>query len=147
MLLLPRLRWPGVQVGSGYVPLNFQNYRCQSMVAWAKDPRWTQRGADSNFDASAVWKELLQPFGLGPMRDVCYHCCSQFAVSREAVRLRPRRFYEQLLHLSLTPGTAHIAWLLEYTWHLIFGKPAKMAKVDRCEVVARVSCAQIRTRN
>ena len=143
LALLQRLRWP--EHREAYLPLNYQNYRCQSMTKWATDPRWTYHGAaDGNFNASAVWEEVLQPYGLGPLRDVCYHCCSQFAVSRAAVRLRPREFYQKLLRLALRSGTSHVAWLLEYTWHLIFGLPAKMNKVDGCHIVERLPCSLVR---
>ncbi|KPM43652.1 hypothetical protein AK830_g2864 [Neonectria ditissima] len=51
-------------------------------------------------------------------------CCSQFAVRREAIRIRPRaeyvRFREWLLVSPL--GDDLSGRVLEYSWHVIFGK-------------------------
>jgi len=156
LALLPRLRWPDADAGAapgvataapGYVPLNYQNYRCESLSQWAHSSksmcggRCANKTGDANFNASAVWGELMAPYGLGPqLRDVCYYCCSQFAVSRAAVRARPRALYEGLLALALSDGAKHAAWLLEFTWHVIFGRPARLPRVAGCAVVERLPC-------
>ncbi|KAK4447111.1 hypothetical protein QBC34DRAFT_410452 [Podospora aff. communis PSN243] len=51
-------------------------------------------------------------------------CCSQFAVSRDAIRSRPREDYVRwrtwLLETELTDDLS--GRVLEYMWHIIFGK-------------------------
>ncbi|KAL2152155.1 hypothetical protein VTH82DRAFT_5339 [Thermothelomyces myriococcoides] len=53
-------------------------------------------------------------------------CCSQFAVSREAVRARPREDYvrwrDWLLRTPLDDDLS--GRVFEYMWHIIFGKDA-----------------------
>ncbi|KAJ5303812.1 Lipase class 3 [Penicillium atrosanguineum] len=52
-------------------------------------------------------------------------CCSQFALSREQVLQRPKSDYERfrrwLMDTKLDSGTS--GRVLEYSWHMIFGKP------------------------
>ena len=51
----------------------------------------------------------------------CFRGGAQFSVSREAVRRRPREFYERALELSLEmPDAAHS---LERLWDRFFGEP------------------------
>ncbi|KAK1762914.1 hypothetical protein QBC33DRAFT_460525 [Phialemonium atrogriseum] len=53
-------------------------------------------------------------------------CCSQFAVTKETVQRRPRadyvRFRQWLIETSLVDDLS--GRVLEYSWHIIFGKPA-----------------------
>ncbi|KAH6616911.1 hypothetical protein F5144DRAFT_377219 [Chaetomium tenue] len=69
--------------------------------------------------------EELMP-GVEVPREVGVGCCSQFAVSREAVRRRSREDYvrwrEWLLQTPL--GDDLSGRVLEYMWHIIFGKGA-----------------------
>ncbi|KAJ5223300.1 hypothetical protein N7468_007842 [Penicillium chermesinum] len=55
-------------------------------------------------------------------------CCSQFAVSREAVRARPKADYERcrqwLLDVDLDNATS--GRIFEYAWHIMFGKTAEL---------------------
>ncbi|KAJ6115472.1 Protein of unknown function DUF3431 [Penicillium sp. IBT 16267x] len=54
-------------------------------------------------------------------------CCSQFAVSREAVVARGKGDYERmrkwLLESPLDAGTS--GRIFEYSWHIMFGKPSQ----------------------
>ncbi|RAH59526.1 hypothetical protein BO85DRAFT_416726 [Aspergillus piperis CBS 112811] len=53
-------------------------------------------------------------------------CCAQFAVSREQVLQRPREDYikirQWIIHTPL--DDAHSGRVMEYLWHIIFGKEA-----------------------
>ena len=71
---------------------------------------------------AAAWKEL---FGNNKVPKVIgAPCCSQFAVSREAVLKRPladyQRMYDWVLHNTLPDEVT--SNIMEYTWHIIFGK-------------------------
>ncbi|KAI1437852.1 hypothetical protein GGR50DRAFT_610056 [Xylaria sp. CBS 124048] len=66
-------------------------------------------------------------------------CCSQFGVTRERVRRRPRadyvRFRDWLLHTPL--DDALNGRVFEFAWHIIFGKEAvhcPVAKTCYCDV-------------
>ena len=49
--------------------------------------------------AVQAYDRFLGRAGLGPMpRNVSFACCSQFAVTKEAVRVRSRFFWQQNLH-------------------------------------------------
>lgn len=54
-------------------------------------------------------------------------CCAQFAVTREQIRARPREDYERifswLMETSLNDSIS--GRVLEYTWHIIFGRKAQ----------------------
>lgn len=53
-------------------------------------------------------------------------CCAQFAVTRDRIRVRPQKDYQHyrqwLLDTSLENQVS--GRVLEYSWHIIFGKPA-----------------------
>ncbi|KAJ2901747.1 Thioredoxin-like protein AAED1 [Zalerion maritima] len=70
---------------------------------------------------AGAWRELFP--GLPVPELVGVGCCSQFAVSREAVLSRPRedyaRYREWLMDTEL--GDALSGRVLEYAWHVIFG--------------------------
>ncbi|GAA82515.1 similar to An02g01160 [Aspergillus luchuensis IFO 4308] len=66
-------------------------------------------------------------------------CCAQFAVSREQVLQRPREDYIKIRQwIILTPlDDAHSGRVMEYLWHIIFGKEAVYCpdeEVCYCEV-------------
>ena len=52
-------------------------------------------------------------------------CCSQFAVTRDAVRNRSRADYERYLDIVSYSNIDNyfLGRIFEYTWHVIFGKP------------------------
>jgi hypothetical protein len=81
-------------------------------VPWSKNPERREL-------STGVLYELL--FG-EPSPDVfCFRGGAQFAVSGEAVRRRPREFYEKAKKLSLEIHDA--AHSLERMWDRFFGKP------------------------
>jgi hypothetical protein len=55
-------------------------------------------------------------------------CCAQFAATKEAIRARPKEFWERLQKwLIETPLDSAVSGrLIEYTWHLIFQKEAML---------------------
>ncbi|KAL2256550.1 hypothetical protein VTK26DRAFT_1500 [Humicola hyalothermophila] len=69
--------------------------------------------------------EELMP-GVEVPEEVGVSCCSQFAVSREAVWRRPRKEYERWREWLLqTPLEDDLSGrVFEYLWHIIFGKDA-----------------------
>ncbi|KAK7921374.1 hypothetical protein PG985_009396 [Apiospora marii] len=74
----------------------------------------------------AIYKRAFEELLPGaPVPDVvAVSCCSQFAVTREAVRRRPRadyaRFRDWLLETPLTDDLS--GRVMEFAWHIIFGK-------------------------
>lgn len=74
-----------------------------------------------------LYAELLHvplakvPSGVGHM------CCGQFVVTRDRIRQRPSRDYEQILHwIAYTTFTDDygIGWSIEKLWHVLFGMSA-----------------------
>lgn len=55
-------------------------------------------------------------------------CCAQFAASKEAILARPKEFWQKLQEwLIETPLEPSVSGrLIEYTWHLLFAKEAKL---------------------
>ncbi|KAK8077188.1 hypothetical protein PG996_003358 [Apiospora saccharicola] len=74
----------------------------------------------------AIYKQAFEELLPGvPVPDVvAVSCCSQFAVTREAIRRRPRedyvRFRDWLLNTPLTDDLS--GRVMEFAWHIIFGK-------------------------
>ncbi|KAL2163016.1 hypothetical protein VTH06DRAFT_6852 [Thermothelomyces fergusii] len=88
----------------------------------------TTTTAAAGTTAKAVFKrafEELMPGAAVPER-VGVGCCSQFAVSRDAVRARPRADYARWRDWLLrTPLADEVSGrVFEYMWHIIFGKEA-----------------------
>ncbi|KAK0725277.1 hypothetical protein B0H67DRAFT_483041 [Lasiosphaeris hirsuta] len=73
-----------------------------------------------------VYKQAFQELmpGVEVPEVVGVSCCSQFAVSRDAIRRRPREDYVRWRNWLLeTPLTDSLSGrVFEYTWHIIFGK-------------------------
>lgn len=76
--------------------------------------------------ANRIYKQAFEELmpGIGAPDLVGVSCCSQFAVSQETIRLRPREEYirwrKWLLETELPDDLS--GRVLEYTWHVIFGK-------------------------
>ncbi|KAK8094869.1 hypothetical protein PG997_001554 [Apiospora hydei] len=74
----------------------------------------------------AIYKTAFEELLPGvPVPDiVAVSCCSQFAVTREAIQRRPRedyvRFRDWLLNTPLTDDLS--GRVMEFAWHIIFGK-------------------------
>lgn len=79
-------------------------------VNWSKNPDRHELELD------ALYKSLFS----GPCPPLFhFYVGAQFAVSRDAVRARPRGFYEKALELSL--GNANAAHCFERIWDRVFG--------------------------
>ncbi|TVY81383.1 hypothetical protein LSUE1_G005564 [Lachnellula suecica] len=70
-----------------------------------------------------AFKELFPGEQMPPRIGVA--CCAQFAVTREKIRERPLTDYKRYRQWLLdTPLDNHVSGrVLEYSWHIIFGKP------------------------
>jgi hypothetical protein len=69
-------------------------------------------------------------------------CCAQFAVSREQIYQRPVEDYVEIRQwlLDTDLDNAHSGRVMEYLWHVIFGKEAVLcpdAQTCYCEVYGR----------
>jgi len=70
------------------------------------------------------WNNLFLEF-FGDMPPIFFHyCCGQFAVSKERILLRPKKFYQRAYDWIINePVYSERAKLFEYTWSYIFGEP------------------------
>lgn len=117
---------------TGYANLRCQNTPgCPDAIrpfrsgpAPSSDPM--QRGAAANAEKfyAQAWRELFNNTQVPEV--VAAPCCSQFAVSRKQVMQRPKadydRFYRWVLNTALSDDV--VAGIMEYTWHIIFGRDA-----------------------
>ncbi len=81
-------------------------------VPWSKNPE--RRELSTGVLYERLFEEVSPDF-------FCFRGGAQFAVSREAVWCRPRKFYERALELSLEIADA--AHSLERLWDRFFGAP------------------------
>ncbi|KAJ6155860.1 hypothetical protein N7470_006426 [Penicillium chermesinum] len=106
---------------TGYV--NLRSNSSQAAIS-AKDP--TTRPIPPPVEYPDRFLELFPDEELPEVVGV--PCCSQFAVSREAVRARPKADYERcrqwLLDVDLDNATS--GRIFEYAWHIMFGKTAEL---------------------
>ncbi|KAJ5184640.1 hypothetical protein N7472_009480, partial [Penicillium cf. griseofulvum] len=86
-----------------------------------------------------IWSEL---FGLDPSTapplQVGYHCCAQFAVTKQRIRERGWNEYDRTLKWiehNEWSNSYGIGWMLEKLWHIMFG----MAAVD-CQETTQCRC-------
>ncbi|KAF5244570.1 hypothetical protein FANTH_7649 [Fusarium anthophilum] len=99
---------------------------CPAEIRPIKDEAPAKEGEPIH--ARHVYKAAFQELfpSLEIPEEVGVTCCSQFAVRRETIHLRPRaeyvRFREWLIVSAL--GDDLSGRVLEYSWHIIFGKPA-----------------------
>ena len=105
--------------------------------ASANGPRWKEAMAGYFMQA---WREGLGvAFGAPlPPPYIQTACCATFAASREAIRRRPRSFYEGLRHWLLTTKQdkywAGVA--IEFSWHMMFSGEAVLDPgVEECRKV------------
>ena len=87
--------------------------------------------ADESYAAmQQYWPKVFAPW-LGPMpKQLCYDCCAQFVVSRDAIRQRPLAAYKAWLAFTQDPAVRKTEYMFEYTWHLIFGEDACVQQAD-----------------
>jgi hypothetical protein len=71
---------------------------------------------------ATAWKALFP--NVPVPREVAAPCCSQFAVSREQVLMRPLSDYQRMYNWVMNNDLPDEATsnIMEYTWHIIFGK-------------------------
>ncbi|KAA8650268.1 hypothetical protein EYZ11_006098 [Aspergillus tanneri] len=106
---------------NGYVNLRCQeDPGCPSEIRPSLENSPTGKPADKIY--AQAWRELFNNTDVP--NEVGVPCCSQFAVSRDQVLKRPLSdyewFYSWVLNNNLKDDeTAHV---MEYTWHIIFGK-------------------------
>jgi hypothetical protein len=84
----------------------------------------TYVGAQTEVTYAAGFQELFP--GVPVPAEVGTACCAQFAVTRSTIHARPREEYihfrEWLLSTPLEDSIS--GRIMEYSWHIIFGKPA-----------------------
>ena len=106
---------------NGYVNLRCQEtHGCPDEIQPFRSPAKPGKTAEKVY--AQAWQELFNNTQVPQV--VAAPCCSQFAVSRNQVLKRPRSdyewFYNWVLMTSLSDElTANV---MEYTWHIIFGK-------------------------
>ncbi|KAI0400902.1 hypothetical protein F4802DRAFT_601540 [Xylaria palmicola] len=125
---LRRFRLPHLR-RAGYVNLRcVWVIGCPAEIRPALDAADADAGGGGPVHARHVYKAAFEALLPGaPVPDlVAVSCCSQFAVTREAIRSRPRadyiRYREWLLATPL--DDALNGRVFEFAWHIIFGKEA-----------------------
>ncbi|KAF2746682.1 hypothetical protein M011DRAFT_403778 [Sporormia fimetaria CBS 119925] len=124
--VLRNLRLPHV-LRRGYVSL-----RCTWVIGcpaelWPRNPSRFRKNDDRAKTEVAYADAFRILFPGTPVPDIVgAHASSQFAVSREQIRARPKKEYERMrAWLLLTPLPDAISGrVLEYMWHIVFGMPA-----------------------
>ncbi|KAI1610042.1 hypothetical protein EDD36DRAFT_422114 [Exophiala viscosa] len=85
---------------------------------------------DSTWESHGLWAQAFSEFFPNQTipSKVSSPCCAQFAVTREAVHQWPVTKYEQIREFMWARGgwemVTKMGIVLEYMWHVIFGKPA-----------------------
>lgn len=112
------------------------------------------RGVAYEYFEAFLWLQAMQivrgydhffgPAGLGPMPDMIkFTCCSQFLVTRETIRFRPRKFYSRTIaYLADNDlrGNHHVdkkyvlGDMLTVLWGMIFGEPPIILPMDECKL-------------
>lgn len=122
--VLKHLQLPHVQK-RGYVAL-----RCSWTMGCPAElhPTNPSSGSDDRSQNERAYAQVFRHLFPGqPVPDIVgAHCSSQFAVSRERVRARPKSEYEWIQYwLVDTDLPDQISGrVIEYMWHVIFGMPA-----------------------
>ena len=117
----------------GYVNLNWdkEGGTCKSDVI---DPKDEFNDAPRIF--KRYWQATLGRY-IGPIPPkINFHCCAQFAVSKERMRGRPKKFYADMIEwLENSPVIDfESSRLFEFSWHMIFGEEAEMKCQKFCDV-------------
>lgn len=110
-----------------YVQRNgYANLRCQDSPGCPDEIQPFRSPARAGQNAEHVyaqaWQELFNNTNVPQV--VAVPCCSQFAVSRDQVLKRPKSDYDRFYHWVLNTPLSDdlIARVMEYTWHIIFGR-------------------------
>jgi hypothetical protein len=83
-----------------------------------------------------LWRDVLQKeLGALPENGIEAPCCASFVVKREAILAHPKTFYSSIIDYIV--GSQYSDQLtgrtLEYTWHMIFGQPARV-NYRKCDI-------------
>lgn len=119
---LRQLRFETVQA-KGYVNLRCVAIPgCPDEIQPFRNPWEHHRTTEHIYEAA--WNEMFGPAKVPEVIGV--PCCSQFAVSMNQIRKRPKSDYERYLTwLMNTPLSDDLSGrVFEYTWHMIFGQDA-----------------------
>lgn len=106
---------------NGYVNLRCQETPgCPDEIQPFRSPAKPGKTAEKVY--AQAWQELFNSTQVPQV--VAAPCCSQFAVSRNQVLKRPRSDYEWFYNWVLMTNLSDelTANVMEYTWHIIFGK-------------------------
>lgn len=110
-------------------------------LKWNKYPYMplTSVMTDSTFDNETkdnqkrinyeLWRDVLQSeLGPPPKHGIRTHCCATFVVKREAILAHSKVFYSKIIDYILASSYSDYftGRTLEYTWHMIFGQPARI---------------------
>ncbi|GIK07744.1 hypothetical protein Aspvir_003411 [Aspergillus viridinutans] len=105
---------------SGFVNLRCQGPGCPDEIRPLENP--PRPGKENSRAYAKAWAELHNNTNIPEV--VGAPCCSQFAVSKAQVLKRPLSDYQRYYHWVLTNKLPDelTAWIMEYSWHIIFGK-------------------------
>lgn len=124
----------------GYISLNnllqvtgedFEN--TQFSIPVAKDTWVSEYGVWVHPLIKSAWDEYFKPMlGYECPKNMRYECCAQFIVSRDAILRHPKSAYEKLFKFVTDPDKDDYknGFVLEFTWHMIFGEPPDMCDVS-----------------
>ena len=123
--VIKAIRWGAMP----YLPLNQHMYHLTN----EENPEYK--------DIARVWPVLFTDIAPQMPEFILSWCCAQFVVTRAAVRSRPKAFYEKIYewinnrNLELGNVTSFISSrVLEQTWHMVFGMPAKADIIPLCDI-------------
>ncbi|KAL0477982.1 hypothetical protein AKO1_002285 [Acrasis kona] len=70
------------------------------------------------------WPEVFVKYGIPFPERICYYCCAQFMVSKEAILRRPFNFYKEYYDwmADTQVDDYYTSRISEYTWHMVFGQ-------------------------
>jgi hypothetical protein len=83
-----------------------------------------------------LWRDVLQKeLGPPPEDGIEAPCCASFVVKREAILAHPKTFYSNISDYIVASGHSDQSTgrTLEYTWHMIFGEPARV-NYKKCDI-------------
>ena len=123
--VMKAVRWGAMP----YLPLNVHMFQKVD----AEKPEYA--------DLARVWPVLFKDIAPKVPAELLSWCCAQFAVTRAAVRARPRAFYEAIYEWinNRDPVLGNVtsfisSRVLEQTWHMIFGMPPMADILPVCDV-------------
>ncbi|TVY48838.1 hypothetical protein LCER1_G009231 [Lachnellula cervina] len=96
---------------------------CPAELEFNKSPENVDASKTTEIAYPEAFRELFPGQSVPPTVGVA--CCAQFAVTREKIRERPVDHYKRYRQWLLdTPLDDYVSGrILEYSWHIIFGKP------------------------